>query len=162
VSGVHIDDEFAAAIEREHSASEQVLRGDNSELKELCTHTDDISLAGRGGGYERGWAEVSARFDWVAAQYVEGHLEHRLLAAGHSGDLGYSFELVSGRMRFVGAEASVPVALRETHIWRREADGWKLLHRHADQLMVQVERLADITPPSVEDGHQHPAAAGEQ
>jgi ketosteroid isomerase-like protein len=145
------DDDFAAAIEREHTASERVLQGDSTDLKELCTHTDDISLAGRGGGHERGWAEVSARFDWVAGQYADGHLEHRLLASGRSGDLGYSFELVTGHVRFRGADAPVPVALRETHVWRREPDGWKLLHRHADQLFDRVEQLSDIDQSWLED-----------
>jgi ketosteroid isomerase-like protein len=150
------DADFAAALEREHSASERAVHGDSTELKELCTHTDDISVAGRGGGYECGWTDVSARYDWVAGQYLEGHLEHRLLASGHSGDLGYSFELVTGRVRFVGADAPVPVAVRVTHVWRREAAGWKLLHRHADQLLTKVEHLAEIDQSWLDDEQAQP------
>jgi ketosteroid isomerase-like protein len=133
------------------------VHGDSTEFKALCTHADDISLAGRGGGFERGWADVGARYDWVAGQYAEGQLEHRLLAAGHSGDLGYSFELVTGRVRFVGADAPVPIAVRVTHVWRREPDGWKLLHRHADQLLTKVEQLAQIDPCWLGDADERPA-----
>lgn len=138
------DDTFLAAVERGHEATEAAVRGDSGPLKALCTHANDISLAGRGGGYEHGWAAVADRYDWVAAQYVDGHLEHRSVASGSSGDLGYSFELVSGRVRFVGQPDNKPVAVRVTHVWRREPDGWKLLHRHADQFEPRVARLSDI------------------
>jgi ketosteroid isomerase-like protein len=151
VGDLPADDDFAAALERERSATARTVHGDSTEFKALCTHADDVSLAGRGGGFECGWADVSARYDWVAGQYLEGQLEHRLLASGHSGDLGYSFELVSGRVRFLGAEVPVPVAVRVTHVWRREADGWKLLHRHADQLSPKVEHLADIDQSWLDD-----------
>ena len=151
------DDDFAAVLERERSATARTVHGDSTEFKALCTHADDISLAGRGGAYECGWADVSARYDWVAAQYAEGHLEHRLLSSGHSGDLGYSFELVTGRVRFVGADAPVPIAVRVTHVWRREPDGWKLLHRHADQLLTKVEHLAEIDQSWLDDEQPQPA-----
>ena len=151
VGDLPADDEFAAVLERARFATARTVHGDSTEFKALCTHADDISLAGRGGGYECGWADVSARYDWVAGQYLEGHLEHRLLASGHSGNLGYSFELVTGRVRFVGADAPVPVALRVTHVWRREPDGWKLLHRHADQLSPKVEHLAEIDQSWLDD-----------
>ena len=39
------DDDFAAAIESEHSASERVLRGDSTALQETCTQAGEMSLA---------------------------------------------------------------------------------------------------------------------
>src|SRR3712207_3998031 len=38
----------------------------------LCSHSDAISQCGFWGGVESSWAEVSERWDWVAAQFVPG------------------------------------------------------------------------------------------
>ncbi|MGB8383580.1 MAG: nuclear transport factor 2 family protein, partial [Dermatophilaceae bacterium] len=148
---VHGDDSSLEAVHLEHEASEAMVHGDSRLYKALCSHSDDISLAGRGGAYEHGWAAVADRYDWVAGQYVDGHLEHRIIASGSSGDLAYTFELISGRVRFVGEQDSKPVAVRATHVYRREPDGWKLLHRHADQLEPRVARLADIDQSWLDD-----------
>jgi SnoaL-like domain len=37
-------------------------------------------------------------------------------------------------MKVGGAEEMVRVALRVTTIFRREDDGWKVVHRHADPI----------------------------
>src|SRR5689334_14679354 len=47
-------------------------------------------------------------------------------------DLAYTVEIERVRARVGGREDLSEVALRVTCIYRREADGWKLLHRHAD------------------------------
>src|ERR687884_419824 len=49
-----------------------VANGDPEPMKALCSHSDNISQCGFWGGVERGWAEVSERWDWVAAQFVPG------------------------------------------------------------------------------------------
>lgn len=49
------------------------------------------------------------------------------------------------KARLTGSEEIVPVNLRVTHIYRHEADGWKLVNRHADALMsiLPPEAVAD-------------------
>jgi ketosteroid isomerase-like protein len=37
-------------------------------------------------------------------------------------------------MKVGGAEELVPVSLRVTTIFRREDDGWRIVHRHADPI----------------------------
>jgi ketosteroid isomerase-like protein len=51
-----------------------------------------------------------------------------------SGDLAYIVEIEQHRVRLGGAREPASVSLRVTTIFRREEDGWKLLHRHADPI----------------------------
>ena len=37
-------------------------------------------------------------------------------------------------MKVGGAAEAAPVALRATTIFRREAGGWRIVHRHADPI----------------------------
>jgi ketosteroid isomerase-like protein len=48
--------------------------------------------------------------------------------------LAYIVEIERNRMKLGGADESSPVALRVTTIYRREDDGWRIVHRHADPI----------------------------
>jgi ketosteroid isomerase-like protein len=51
-----------------------------------------------------------------------------------SGDLAYLLEIERFRVKVGGAREPAPSSLRVTTIFRREEDGWKVLHRHADPI----------------------------
>ena len=52
---------------------EVVTAGDYaSAIKALYSHRDDVTAFFGWGGYEKGWAEVSRRWDWAAAQFQGG------------------------------------------------------------------------------------------
>ena len=58
-----------------------------------------------------------------------------LLAQGRSGDLAYTVHLEYIAVRSGPSATSVEKTYRVTHIFRREDDAWKLIHRHADPLI---------------------------
>lgn len=90
-----------------------------------------------GGAYEKGWSEASPRYDWAAARMRESgaKVEIEYLASPASGDLAYTVAIERSRVLVTGADEPAPMALRVTHLFRREAGEWKLVHRHADPLI---------------------------
>jgi hypothetical protein len=68
----HAADTLQPFLDQLRGALTAVANGDPKPMKALCDHSDDISQCGFWGGVERGWAEVSERWDWVAAQFVPG------------------------------------------------------------------------------------------
>jgi len=71
-----------------------------------------------------------------------GHGTIEPLAMGMSGDLAYLVCLEKGEVRVVGRDEMSPMALRVTHIFRREEGVWKIIHQHADAIMEKVEATA--------------------
>jgi ketosteroid isomerase-like protein len=59
-------------------------------------------------------------------------LESEQISMYSSGDLAYVVEIERFRVKVGGAREPAPSSLRVTTIFRREEDGWKLVHRHAD------------------------------
>jgi ketosteroid isomerase-like protein len=79
-----------------------------------------------------GSEEARQVFGWLATRFSNcSDYRLELVAAGASGDLAYTL----GYERFSCSMDGGPVApmtLRVTHIYRREADEWRIVHRHAD------------------------------
>ena len=49
-------------------------------------------------------------------------------------DLGYIVQIERTQAVIPGSDGIKPIALRVTLIFRREEDGWKIVHRHADPI----------------------------
>jgi ketosteroid isomerase-like protein len=98
-----------------------------------------VTIFGAWGAYEKGWDEVGPRMDWAGARFAPGGgTQQEILAAGSSGDLGYSVALERGRARVGGSAEPVPMVLRVTHIYRRVDGEWRIVHRHADAIVDKI------------------------
>jgi hypothetical protein len=119
-----------------------VANGDSEPMKALCSHTDAISQCGFWGGVERGWAEVSERWDWVAAQFLPGAgvvtSETSFLTA--TNEMAYGVFIERWRGQFTSRSEPTETMIRATLIFRRENGSWKAVHRHGD------ERIAKAPP----------------
>ena len=95
---------------------------------------DPVTLLGAGVRCRSGWDEIEPVQADVAARFavcLEDEIE--LVAADASGDLGYTVAIERYRARRPSGEEVVN-ELRITHVYRREASGWKMVHRHGDHL----------------------------
>ncbi len=83
----------------------------------------------------RGWNQVAETLDGVASQLRDGEpIGFDRVSEFASGDLGYIVEIERTRTRIGDADDLASFSLRVTTIYRREEDGWKIAHRHADAL----------------------------
>ena len=125
--------EFEAFLLKLDAAQLELQNGKPEAFKSLWSRSDDVTLSGGfGGTIEKGWAAVSKRLDWVGANFSKGKNSIERLVSNHDAKLGYVVQLE--HITFVAPETGKPATrdYRVTMIFRREKDGWKLVHRQAD------------------------------
>ena len=127
-------------LPRFEQALSRFVNGDAALWKQIASHRDDHIIMGAWGAYEKGWAEASARYDWAAARFRPSAAQVKVeyLASGESGDLAYTISIERSAVQIIDQEKVAPMALRVTHLVRREDGAWKLIHRHADPIMAKT------------------------
>jgi hypothetical protein len=106
---------------------------------------DDGTILGAVGGFSYGGSATAARQAAVAAQWRRGSGQLELLSGGVSDDVAWLVFLERSTVELVGDPEGHARRwdLRVTEIFRRSADGWERLHRHADPL-VERRPLAEV------------------
>jgi ketosteroid isomerase-like protein len=143
------DAEFAAsvqsAIERLHAAMAKVANGDVSAIKALYSHTDDATSFYGWGGYEKGWDNVSRRWDWAGSQFKGGRVRYENISTVVTPELFYVTEIETYEDQSVAnVEGKTGWSNRVTHVFRYEAGEWRLVHRHGNRLEAQFEPSAKL------------------
>lgn len=101
---------------------------------ELWTKNDPVTLFGAFGPCNVGTEAVTKTFEWVASVFSNcSEYNFELIAADISGDLAYTVGYEHS-IRSVNNGPQEASTLRVTHIYRRENNEWKIVHRHADFL----------------------------
>jgi ketosteroid isomerase-like protein len=130
--------DFAAALVAIDAAQLELQNGRPAAFKALWSHADDITLSGGfGGTIEKGWEQISRRLDWVGAQFSNGTNTIERVSAKASGTLGYVVQMEHIRFKVPGQEKESARDYRVTMLFRREPDGWRIIHRQADSQMVK-------------------------
>ena len=136
--GGSVGEEFQAMLAKVDAAQLDLQNGKPDAFKSLWSHADDITLAGGfGGGIEKGWELISRRLDWVGAQYSKGTHAHQRIVVNVSGDLGYVVQMEHIRFHVPGQAKESTRDYRVTMVFRRESDGWRIVHRQADSQMMK-------------------------
>jgi ketosteroid isomerase-like protein len=127
--------DLSGVIEESHRALDAFVKGDPKPLGALYSRREGITLANPFGPPARGWIEVSETMGRAATNYRDGHATgFERISDDTAGDLAYILEIERYMARIGGAGEVAPVALRVTTIFRREDDGWHIVHRHADPI----------------------------
>jgi ketosteroid isomerase-like protein len=108
-------------------------------FKELYSHEKDVTAFGGFGAYELGWDTVGKNVEFPAGRFHGDKLQIELLASGISADLAYTVWIERGEVRLSDREEYTPIAIHVTHIFRRQLDGWKLLHRHGGAVVEKIQ-----------------------
>jgi ketosteroid isomerase-like protein len=130
--------EFQAMLAKVDAAQLELQNGKPAAFKALWSHADDITLSGGfGGTIEKGWERISSRLDWVGTQFSKGSNTIERLVANESGELGYVVQIEHIRFHVPGQAQESRRDYRATMIFRRESEGWRIVHRQADSQMVK-------------------------
>jgi ketosteroid isomerase-like protein len=126
------DSEWAAFIAKLEAAEHEFAQGRPAAFKALWSHGDDVSICGAFGGIESGWKNVAARLDWASSQFSEGTRTREEIRSAVGTDFAYLVQTEHIRFRVPGRTEQSTLDLRVTMVFRREADGWRIIHRQAD------------------------------
>jgi hypothetical protein len=126
------DAEWTAFIAELETAEEEFVKGRPAAFQSLWSRADDVTLCGGFGGVERGWKNVTDRLSWVSKKYSDGTRAREEISRMMATDFAYLVQKEVIRSR-VGSRAEPSTQeLRATMVFRRETDGWRIVHRHAD------------------------------
>jgi ketosteroid isomerase-like protein len=128
-------DDLDQLIERYHRALSEFMTGNPHPAVALFSRRDDITLANPFGPVVRGPNQVKLAAERAAMNYRGGRaISFEPFAKCVAPDLAYLVEVERYEAKVGDRDALTQFALRVTSIFSREADGWKLLHRHADPI----------------------------
>lgn len=115
------------------AASDAFVDGEIGPLDTISTRTSPASIFPPNGLTVTGADEVNAFNARGAAAFGPGgENAFEVIHSSADGDLAYLVGVQHSRVRIQGQPDPVPMHLRLTEVFRRETDGWKLIHRHAD------------------------------
>ncbi len=130
--------EFMAKLE---AAEVEFANGRPEDFKALWSHSDDVTLSGGlGGAIELGWDKVAARIDWVSPKYADGTRSRQEFSGYIGDDLAYLVQKEFVEARVGNQTERSKNELRVTMVFRRENDGWRIVHRHADSQTAVSDR----------------------
>lgn len=124
-------DSFSEFMKRRKDAASSYVNGDSSRLSKLVTHADPATFFAPGGEILRDAELIDARYQQDAIGFVSGSTHLDILDINASDAIAYWVGIQNATVRLHGKDDPVDFVLRVSEIFRRENDGWKLVHRHA-------------------------------
>ena len=124
---------FRALIsQRQHEAEEAFVRGDVRPRLQMWSHNDPVSLFAAVGPSKTGWNELDPAFHAVASRLVGGHdVSYEIMACDVTDEMAWTAGFVHFTVSIDGGPLT-RYTLRITHVYRREAGEWKVVHEHSN------------------------------
>lgn len=136
------NESWKSAMIELQAAQEAFMNGDAGPLQALFSHADDVTVMGGFGGVERGWAEVGPRLAWAASHFHGGAYSQQVIGASIGQDLACLVSLERWARKAPDGQSLPILDLRVTQTFRLEGERWRLVHRHADELVQKQEPLS--------------------
>lgn len=137
---------IAQLIQRSEQSNGALMRGNLAAYLSLISFTHDFTLMSPFGGRPTHASELTSdRLVDMARFFRHGTLRQEVVATYGSRDL-VVLVLIERANVEVGGLPTQEWALRVTLVYRREADSWKLAHRHADPLVngITLKQAAEL------------------
>lgn len=122
-------------MEKSHAALGEFIRGNAELANEMWSQAEDVTLGNPFGPFTRGWQAVTEAAADAAARFRDGQVVgFEPIGRYLTDDLACVVEVERFRAKIGASSELTETALRVTTVFRREATGWKLVHRHADPI----------------------------
>jgi len=136
------EDEVRTASAQFYAALNSMMVGDAAPLTAVWSHSASVSTMHPIGGRQTGWDEVRGSFEQVAQFASGGHAELRDQSVQVAGDMAYEVGIEQGQATLAGEQ--ITIEQRVTNIYRREAEGWKMVHHHTDLSAAMLNLLSRL------------------
>jgi ketosteroid isomerase-like protein len=133
------DSLWDAAMTELAAAQRDFMNGDATSLQALYSHCDDVTVVGGFGGVELGWAEVGPRLAWAASHFRGGEYSQQNISMTVGQDVAFLVCLERWARDPYDGQPLPMMELRVTQTFRLEGERWRLVHRHADELVQKHE-----------------------
>jgi len=134
------EDEVRKASAQFYAALNRMLNGDAGSMSDIWSQAASVTTMHPIGGRQVGWDAVRGSWEAVAGIASEGRvtLEDQLLQV--AGDMAVEVGVEHGAFSLGGHKVS-GLNARVTNVYRREADGWKIVHHHTDESQSMIDVL---------------------
>jgi ketosteroid isomerase-like protein len=131
--------DVADLTQRCQDAAAALIRGDVRSYLRLFVHADDYTLIPPFGGAPRhGFDASEDAVEQLSRFFAGGEAQVDVAQSYVSGDF-VVLVLIERQHGKVGGLPDQDWSLRVTMLFRREGDDWRLVHRHADPLVREID-----------------------
>lgn len=112
-------------------------KGNHKHMQALYSHREDVTIATAIDPPARGWEEVALRMERSASNLREGEIDSfETVSRVVTPELAYVVWVEHHRGKVGEGDEIADFPLRVTIIFRVEEDTWKIVHRHADTVIL--------------------------
>jgi ketosteroid isomerase-like protein len=133
------EDEVGAASAKFYAALNSMAQGDARPISDIWSHSDTVTTMHPIGGEQTGWKAVRESFEQVSGVATDGRVELADQVIHTGGELAYETGTERGTLKVAGEQ--VTIDQRVTNVYRREPDGWKIVHHHTDLSPAMLDIL---------------------
>lgn len=130
--------EFELLVNKMQEANRELANGNPEDVKQLWSRNDEVTIFCGSSGIEvRGWKAVEERLDWACSQIPTGSEYSFERVSSQAGENYGSLQQTEHYKSLDGKKMDLSVTL----LFKKEASGWKIVHRHAENLSSRVASM---------------------
>lgn len=131
------DEELTQLIQRTGEAASAYMGGDTGRYLELTHHARGFTLMAPLGGAPARYEDRAENVKASAGYFKNGESKLEAVEAHAWGDT-VVLAMIERQHGEVGGLPDRDCSLRVTHVYRRDGSEWRLVHRHADPLVLLI------------------------
>ena len=130
-AGSHSKTSFNEAVAKLQQGNQEFAEGQPSTYKSLWSHSDEVTnFCGLNGQESKGWEAVEKSLDAFNKRIAGKNVFNVEKISSNAGaEQGYVLQ----KEHYILPDGK-SLDLHVTIVFRRESDGWKIVHRHSDEL----------------------------